>query len=207
MVSVVNAGVPVGWRRNRLRVPQSKGARSVLSHHSGCVVRRRGPDGRTMRTTCWLSIGFLLASACGSASSEPASETTARTEGDEVAPTTDVNAAVSTEVQAAIDAPERTEADRELDPQRRPDLVFTFFGIQPGQRVADLFARRSWPPASRSTANSTRCATRTTPSTGAHRPARPASDGAPATASCSGSFVRSERAVDRIAEQGVRQRP
>lgn len=76
--------------------------------------------------------------ACGSASSAPAETETVTSEGDETAASSTL--AVSPAVQAAIDAPERTDADRILDPQRRPDLVFSFFGIEPGQRVADLFA-------------------------------------------------------------------
>jgi predicted methyltransferase len=43
-------------------------------------------------------------------------------------------------VQAAVDAPDRTPEDRALDLGRRPDLVFSFFGIKPGMRVADLAA-------------------------------------------------------------------
>lgn len=88
-----------------------------------------------MRSAHAIAILFLLSGACGSSpSAETAeTETTVVSEGAE-AP------AVSPAVQAAIDAPERTDADRALDPQRRPDLVFTFFGIAPGQRVADLFA-------------------------------------------------------------------
>jgi predicted methyltransferase len=37
-------------------------------------------------------------------------------------------------------APDRSEADRALDDGRRPGEIFTFFGIERGQRVAELFA-------------------------------------------------------------------
>jgi len=43
-------------------------------------------------------------------------------------------------VRAAVDAQDRAEADRALDAQRRPAQVLSFFGVAPGQRVADLFA-------------------------------------------------------------------
>jgi predicted methyltransferase len=39
-----------------------------------------------------------------------------------------------------VAAPDRDEADRALDEGRKPAEVFTFFGIERGQRVADLFA-------------------------------------------------------------------
>ncbi len=41
-------------------------------------------------------------------------------------------------IQAAVDAPDRSDADRALDKGRRPAEVLAFFGIQPGMHVADL---------------------------------------------------------------------
>jgi predicted methyltransferase len=43
-------------------------------------------------------------------------------------------------IRAAVDAPDRSEADRALDKGRRPAEILTFFGIRPGMRVADLGA-------------------------------------------------------------------
>lgn len=43
-------------------------------------------------------------------------------------------------VAAAVTAPDRTDDDRALDAGRHPGEVLSFFGIEPGQRVADLFA-------------------------------------------------------------------
>ena len=43
-------------------------------------------------------------------------------------------------VRAAVDAPDRTAADRALDAGRKPDLMLAFFGIRPGMRVAELGA-------------------------------------------------------------------
>ncbi|HEX2671089.1 MAG TPA: SAM-dependent methyltransferase [Polyangiaceae bacterium] len=43
-------------------------------------------------------------------------------------------------VRAAVDAPDRSAADRALDAGRKPDLLLAFFGIRPGMRVAELGA-------------------------------------------------------------------
>lgn len=78
-----------------------------------------------------------LVSACGSppaateansASTSPQDQLTASAPGPSPA------------VVAAVNAPGRSDADRALDLGRRPAEVLSFFGIAPGQRVADLFA-------------------------------------------------------------------
>jgi predicted methyltransferase len=43
-------------------------------------------------------------------------------------------------IRDAIAAPDRDDADRALDAQRHPAELLTFFGIAPGQKVADLMA-------------------------------------------------------------------
>ncbi len=43
-------------------------------------------------------------------------------------------------VAAALNNPARPEADREKDARRKPGEVLTFFGIEPGMRVLDMFA-------------------------------------------------------------------
>jgi predicted methyltransferase len=43
-------------------------------------------------------------------------------------------------IEAAVDAPDRSSADRGLDEGRRPAQVLAFFGIRPGMRVAELGA-------------------------------------------------------------------
>jgi predicted methyltransferase len=48
--------------------------------------------------------------------------------------------AASDPVRDAVNAPDRDAADRALDAGRRPAELLTFFGIAPGQRVAELFA-------------------------------------------------------------------
>jgi len=47
---------------------------------------------------------------------------------------------VPASVRAAIDAPDRSDADRALDAGRKPDLTFAFFGIQPGMKVGEIGA-------------------------------------------------------------------
>ncbi len=41
---------------------------------------------------------------------------------------------------AVVDAPDRTEADRKLDPGRKPAAMLTFLGVRPGLKVEDLGA-------------------------------------------------------------------
>jgi len=43
-------------------------------------------------------------------------------------------------VRGAVDATDRSDADRALDAGRRPDRLLAFFGIRPGMRVAELAA-------------------------------------------------------------------
>jgi predicted methyltransferase len=44
------------------------------------------------------------------------------------------------DVCALLAAPDRTDADRKLDPRRHPAELLKFFGVRPGMRVADLGA-------------------------------------------------------------------
>lgn len=43
-------------------------------------------------------------------------------------------------IQAAMESPVRLESDLERDPNRRPDKVLSFLGIEPGMHVLDLFS-------------------------------------------------------------------
>ncbi len=47
---------------------------------------------------------------------------------------------LSPEIQAIVDAPDRSEADRKLDAGRHPAEMLAFFGVRPGMRVAELMA-------------------------------------------------------------------
>ena len=48
--------------------------------------------------------------------------------------------AISDAAVTVVEAPDRTEDDREIDGGRRPAEMLTFFRVAPGQRVADLAA-------------------------------------------------------------------
>lgn len=47
---------------------------------------------------------------------------------------------IPTAIVAALEAPGRSAKDREVDRRRKPDAVLTFFGIQPGMTVLDMFS-------------------------------------------------------------------
>jgi predicted methyltransferase len=46
----------------------------------------------------------------------------------------------SAEARAIVDATDRTDADRKLDPGRHPAELITFLGVKPGMRTAELLA-------------------------------------------------------------------
>ena len=48
--------------------------------------------------------------------------------------------ATNTAVQEAVDNPARSETDTALDEKRKPAEVLTFFRIEPGMKVLDIFA-------------------------------------------------------------------
>ncbi|HXZ84685.1 MAG TPA: SAM-dependent methyltransferase [Myxococcota bacterium] len=43
-------------------------------------------------------------------------------------------------IREAVASPDRPDADKQLDPGRKPAQVLAFFGVAPGMKVADLFA-------------------------------------------------------------------
>jgi predicted methyltransferase len=47
-------------------------------------------------------------------------------------------------IDAAVDSPARTAADRDLDAARKPREMLKFFGIGPGMKVLDLFTVSGW---------------------------------------------------------------
>src|SRR5690349_4352763 len=91
-----------------------------------------------MRNSSILFLALTLA-ACGAAASSTTTTTTTTTTTSSP-PARFATIVVDPRVAAAVDAPERTEEDRALDAGRHPAEVFSFFGIQPGWHVADLFA-------------------------------------------------------------------
>src|SRR4051812_29320611 len=91
-----------------------------------------------MRNSSALLLALALAlPPCGAASPTTTPTTTTSTSSP---PARFATVVIDPRVAAAVDAPERTEEDRALDAGRHPAEVFSFFGIQPGWHVADLFA-------------------------------------------------------------------
>jgi predicted methyltransferase len=90
--------------------------------------------GYTARTMRALLLSVVLVSACATApsSSTPATAATPSTPPESPA------------VRQALDAPDRSAKDRELDAQRHPAEVYSFLGIAPGQKVAELGAGGGW---------------------------------------------------------------
>lgn len=87
---------------------------------------RRRPSGTTRR----FSLLALLAGLCFAA------------DGSRIALSADV--VVPPEIQAIIDSPDRTQADRETDRRRHPAEMLAFFGVKPGMVVLDVFTGRGY---------------------------------------------------------------
>ena len=87
-----------------------------------------------MKTVALIGL-FLSASACGGAAPPPS--VAPKTPSAAEAPAT---GAAPPDVRAVVDAPDRLDADRLLDPGRHPAELLTFLGVHPGMHVAELFA-------------------------------------------------------------------
>jgi predicted methyltransferase len=84
---------------------------------------------------------FLVLAGCSGASSppEPATPEPAPAKAPSPPGPSDEGGALAA-IRAAVEAPDRAEADRALDAGRKPAETLAFFRIAPGQRVAELFA-------------------------------------------------------------------
>ena len=97
-------------------------------------------------STLYVLFGSLA--ACGGGASvtppaKPAASPSAQpvsTPNDPSAATPSRACAISDAAVSIVDAPDRTEDDREVDGGRHPAETLTFFRVAPGQRVADLAA-------------------------------------------------------------------
>lgn len=83
-------------------------------------------------TACGGATSATSSPSAGAHASESGTSDGAGGEGD--------GAAAHAHIAAVLEAADRTPEDRALDAQRRPLEVFSFFGIEEGWRVADLFA-------------------------------------------------------------------
>src|SRR5688572_19083232 len=104
-----------------------------------CSVARRSALTTWSKPTL-LALGLCLASACGGsqepalAPSAPEPAAPAAEEPTAAEPASAVNA------RAIVEAPDRTEKDRETDGRRHPVQFLEFLGVKSGDRVADLGA-------------------------------------------------------------------
>ncbi len=83
-----------------------------------------------------LIVVLLGAAACGSAQSHPSVEASPVATA-EAAKTGPLGLA---DYKAIVAAPDRTAADREIDPGRHPAELLAFLGVQRGMRIGELFA-------------------------------------------------------------------
>jgi predicted methyltransferase len=77
---------------------------------------------RGMRAVATAALGCLLATAATAKEGAPAANP----------------------IVAAVDAPDRPEADRKLDGARKPKEMLAFFGVRPGMKLVDLFTGGGW---------------------------------------------------------------
>jgi predicted methyltransferase len=83
---------------------------------------------------------FFAAAALAPASARPAEEKDSAAEAGASHETAIAPAKIPKSVLSAVHSPDRPAADKQLDPGRRPEQMLVFFGIEPGMRVADLWA-------------------------------------------------------------------
>ena len=92
--------------------------------------------------TALLSIVMLVVCGCGGgtpAATTPSGADTAKAGAASAAPRV-VKGAPSAESRAVVEAPDRDDEDKKLDAGRHPSEMLSFFGVKPGQKVADLAA-------------------------------------------------------------------
>jgi predicted methyltransferase len=97
---------------------------------------------RAMRTrTVLLSLLCIAATAgCGGGANNAAPTTPSGADAANVGSPRIVKVAVAAEHRAVVESPDRDEADKKLDAGRHPGETLSFFGVKPGQKVADLAA-------------------------------------------------------------------
>lgn len=85
-----------------------------------------------------LALSFTLAACSGTATPPAETPAPAPAEGPAKPPAPAADGAAA--IDAAVRAPDRSEADRALDAGRKPAELLSFFRVAPGQKVAELFA-------------------------------------------------------------------
>jgi predicted methyltransferase len=89
-------------------------------------------------------VSCLCAYACSPSATPPAvdpsAQSSAAVEASGASAQPAAGAPVSPEIQSVVDAPDRSEADRQLDAGRHPAELLAFAGIKPGMKVAEISA-------------------------------------------------------------------
>ena len=110
---------------------------------------RRGMLNRRVMKLSGAALAIFVTAGCGSPQrvppeppGPPAVTASAPASAAQVAaaPTSVANVEVTAAVAQALAAPDRAEADRALDAGRKPEQWLSFFGIAPGQHVAEIAA-------------------------------------------------------------------
>jgi predicted methyltransferase len=83
---------------------------------------------------------FFATATLAPASASPAEEKDAAAEVGATYETAIAPAKIPKSVLSAVHSPDRPAADQQLDPGRKPEQMLAFFGIEPGMKVADLWA-------------------------------------------------------------------
>src|SRR5215210_6272819 len=92
-----------------------------------------------MRTAFLSLVLFVGTVACGGGGA-PAPTTPSGADTGNVGSPRIVKVTASAESRAVVEAPDRDDADKKLDAGRHPAEMLTFFGVKPGQKIADLAA-------------------------------------------------------------------
>jgi predicted methyltransferase len=88
-------------------------------------------------------LGGLVSCASGTSNAPKLAAATGPTASSQAAPGTSEKARpapVSENALAVVNAPDRSEADKKLDPGRHPAELLSFFGVAPGMKVAEISA-------------------------------------------------------------------
>lgn len=84
--------------------------------------------------------GLLLLAGCAGKAPAPQTDAAAPApaDGPEAAPA--AGDAIPAYVSAAVNAPDRAEADKALDEGRHPETLLTYYDVEPGMKVAEMMA-------------------------------------------------------------------
>jgi predicted methyltransferase len=116
-------------------------AEVAFSPHHGSTLRPKDIRGAAMKHRFALVAALLfVAAALAPAAARAAEEKDAAAEAGATHEKAIDPAKIPQSVLSAVNSPDRPAADKQLDPGRKPEQMLAFFGIEPGMKVADLWA-------------------------------------------------------------------